>query len=371
MKILILNWRDIKNPSSGGAEILTHEIARRWAKAGHEVFMFASLFAGAKVKENIDGITIYRAGKETIFPFHKSVHFEARRFYNRYFRGKIDIVIDEAHGIGFFTPFYVKEKKVVLVCEVAQDVWDYTFPFPLNIIGRLGERLYIFLYRNIQFMAISPSTKKDLENFGVDASKITVLPMGINRVRLNNQKKDKNPVILFVGRLSKIKGVEDALEAFITVSQKIKNASFWVVGRGDKEYIESLKRIVTKNKLTRKVIFWDFVPDRTKFTLMARASVLVVPSVREGFGLIVPEAGSVGTPVIVYDAPGLRDIVVDGVNGIKTKSNNPKTLSEEIIKLLSDKLLYSRLCSQAKKASLAYNWDRTAKTAMKVLQDAL
>ncbi len=54
MNILILNWRDIKNPSSGGAEILTHEIAKQWVAWGNSVIQFSSLFAGAKSEEIID-----------------------------------------------------------------------------------------------------------------------------------------------------------------------------------------------------------------------------------------------------------------------------------------------------------------------------
>ena len=48
MKILVMNWRDIKNPAYGGAEIVTHEHMKRWAKAGHECYLIASAFDGCK-----------------------------------------------------------------------------------------------------------------------------------------------------------------------------------------------------------------------------------------------------------------------------------------------------------------------------------
>ena len=57
-KILILNWRDIKNPNSGGAEVLTHEMAKRWVLWGHEVTQFSSKFRGAKGEEVVDGVRI-------------------------------------------------------------------------------------------------------------------------------------------------------------------------------------------------------------------------------------------------------------------------------------------------------------------------
>jgi len=60
MKILILNWRDIKNPLSGGAEILTHELSKRLVAEGHVVIQFSSRFDGSKEEEVIDGVRIIR-----------------------------------------------------------------------------------------------------------------------------------------------------------------------------------------------------------------------------------------------------------------------------------------------------------------------
>ncbi len=62
MKILILNWRDIKNPNGGGAEILTHELAKGWVKSGHNVTQFSSSFKGSKPQEIIDKVKFARKG---------------------------------------------------------------------------------------------------------------------------------------------------------------------------------------------------------------------------------------------------------------------------------------------------------------------
>ena len=58
MKILVMNWRDIKNPAHGGAEIVTHEHMKRWANAGHECILIASAFYGCKKIEEIEGYKI-------------------------------------------------------------------------------------------------------------------------------------------------------------------------------------------------------------------------------------------------------------------------------------------------------------------------
>jgi len=88
MNILVLNWRDIKNPLSGGAEILTHEIAKRIVASGNHVLLFSSDFPGASNKEIIDGVEIIRQGKADIRSFINSVHFKAFLFYQKCLYGK-------------------------------------------------------------------------------------------------------------------------------------------------------------------------------------------------------------------------------------------------------------------------------------------
>ena len=212
LKILILNWRDIKNPSSGGAEVLTHEIAKRWVGWGNGIYYLTSSFKGAKKEEIIDGIKIIRMGSPDARNLFGSIHFQAFLYYLKNLRGKFDVVIDEIHGIPFFTPLYVKEKKVALICEVAGRIWDISFPFPFNLLGKYVEKNYFKFYKNINFLTISNSTKDELLGFGVERNKITVLPMGITKPSaLPKFKKEKVPTIIFVARLVRSKGVEDAV----------------------------------------------------------------------------------------------------------------------------------------------------------------
>ncbi len=114
MRILILNWRDIRNPSSGGAEILTHEIAKRFVKKGHEVILFTSRFLNSKTEEIVDGVKIVRNGHPDVRFMFQSVHFRAYQFYKTESKKKpFDFVIDEVHGLPFFTPWYVKCQNIV------------------------------------------------------------------------------------------------------------------------------------------------------------------------------------------------------------------------------------------------------------------
>src|SRR6266571_4976822 len=126
MKILILNWRDIKNPSGGGAEILTHEMAKRWINSGHQVMQFSSLFKNAKSKENIDGVDFIRKGKWW------TVHVFAFFYYHSH-KKNIDVIIDEVHWFPFFAAMYAPGKTLALTCEVASKLLFKIFPYSVAL----------------------------------------------------------------------------------------------------------------------------------------------------------------------------------------------------------------------------------------------
>ena len=366
MKILILNWRDVKNPSSGGAEILTQEIAKRWVKLGHEVTQFSSFFAGCKKEETIDGVKIIRRGRPDVRYFFTSVHFLAFSYYKREARGKFDVVIDEVHGIPFFTPWYVKEKKVVLICEVAGSLWVRIFGKFFGTLGIITEKFYLrYIYTNIPYFTISESTKKDLIRNGIKENCITVLPMGINVTGdVKSEKKEGELTLIFVGRLMRTKGIEDTLFALKEIHKHNPRAKLWIVGKGDKKYEAFLKKMTEDLDISYHVDFFGFVSEKKKFDLLSRSHFLIHPSVHEGFGLTIPEAGYVGTPVIAYNSSGLRDIVKNNKNGILLSRNSPEILARETLRVSQDVALYGLLCKGAKEEAKQYNWDRTAKVAL-------
>lgn len=362
MRILILNWRDVKNPLSGGAEVLTHEVAKRLVQFGNQVTQFSSYFSGASKEEFIDGVRIIREGSPDIRSLFYSVHFRAFLYYHKNNKS-FDVVIDEVHGVPFFTPWYVSGKKVVLICEVAGNLWIKIFGHISGFFGLVIEKFYFkFVYRNSRYITISESTKNDLRRKGIDGKNIIVVPMGINvpkGIKLGN--KEKEVTLIFVGRLTKVKGIEDSFYAFKEVLKKKKIAKLWVVGRGDVLYVEYLKDMCKKLNINHAVIFFGYVSEKEKFNLLSRAHVLIHLSFLEGFGLTIPEAGYVGTPAIVYNVPGLRDIIKDNKNGILVTKNSPEMLGQEALRVVENKILYEKLSKGAKEEAKQYDWDNTAR----------
>ncbi len=367
MKILILNWRDRKNPKSGGAEQLTEEVAQRLVRSGHEVTLFTSAFKECLPEEHINGIKIIRKGKLW------TVHFWAWRYYKKHFKNSFDVVIDEVNTIPFFTPFYVKEKKVMYFNQLAKEVWFYQAPFPLSLIGYILEPLYLRIYRKMSVITISNSSKDDLVKLGFDEKKINIVPMGLDLVPLEQipATKEETPTLIYFGSIRPMKRVTEIAQAFSYIAKEIPDSRLWIVGSGDDSYTSKVKKIIRKNNLENKVKFWGNVPKDKKAELFQKAHIAFCASIREGWGLVVSEANAMGTPAVVYNVPGLKDSTVNNVTGIICDNNNPKTLAKNAIILIKDKELYSMLQVHALDKSKELNWDKTTQSFEKLINEVL
>jgi len=369
MRILILNWRDVKHHNRGGAELVTFEHAQAWVKAGHQVVWFSSGTRGQKEDEVVGGIKTVRRGNELF-----TVHLAAFFWYLKHGRGRFDLVIDQFHGVPFLTPLYVRGKKLAFIHEVAKEVWLLNpLPRPFNLLigyfGCLIEPWLFKFYRKIPFLTVSDSTKKDLVSFGIPKRSITVIHNGIRVTNFARPpKKEKTPTVIFLGALAKDKGIEEAIEAFGLICQKKENYRLWVVGGCDSSYLRKLKLMVKGMRLRKRVRFWGFVSERKKFELLAGAHLLINPSVREGWGLVVIEANKMGTPVVAYNSPGLRDSVVDQKTGVICSQNTPFCLAESIIRLIENRKLYKKLRKEALSWGKRFNWQTSTKKSLKLIE---
>jgi len=305
MNILILNWRDPKNPRSGGAEKLNMEILKPLVSRGDTVLWYSMSNKSLSRSEWIDGIKIIRSGNVLTHYLKWPFMLWSGQF------GKVDLIIDSVHGTGYLSSVFApRTKKVILICEVAQNIWDEMYIFPISSFGKIWEKLMFGFYKNEIFWTISDSTKIDLGRFGIMNNKIKVLPMGFDGVDVGHKEKYKEPTALFVGRLAEMKGIKDAIQAIAAINQK--DGTKWklnIIGRGEDSYEKELKELVSSLKMSKFITFLGFVNEVKKFEEMAKSWILIVPSSREGWGMIVPESNSVGTVVLGYNVSGLRDVM--------------------------------------------------------------
>ncbi|PIT88930.1 MAG: glycosyltransferase family 1 protein [Candidatus Levybacteria bacterium CG10_big_fil_rev_8_21_14_0_10_36_7] len=361
MKILLLNWRDPLNPDSGGAEIVTLEHAKAWVQHGHDVIWFTSRFKNSSKEEDLNGIKIVRYGNVM------TVYFYA--FFYYFFSGnKFDLVIDEIHGIPFFTPLYVKKPKIAFIHEVAGEIWNYMLPFPLNLIGRLTEFLYLKIYKNMHFWTDANSTIDELVKNGIKRENCVAISCAISNKTLSKiPVKENVPTFIFVSRLVRMKGIEDVIDAFSLILEKENKARLWIVGGGSDVYVKFLKNMTDKKGLSSKVKFWGKVDERKKLELMSKAHILLHASVKEGWGLVVIEAASQYTPSVVYDVAGLRDSVKNSKTGVVISENNPKKLAEEALFLYKDKERYQKYQEQGVNWSRSLSWKNITSQSLNMI----
>lgn len=372
MRILVFSWRDPKHPLAGGAEQVMHEHMKGWANAGHDVTLFASRFKYSSQEEIIDGVVIKRKGYQYL-----GVQLAAFIYYLRN-GGVYDIVIDQFHGIPFFTPLYVRKPRLAVIQETTGNVWFLNpLPFPLNwIIGLVGyifEPLVYQLYRGTHFVTGSASCKHELIRYGIGVKNIRIVPHGVIITKSKKKiGKEKVPTITYLGLLSKDKGIEDAIRVFeILANQRDRNGpcQFWVIGKPETQsYGNIIQRQVETVGLKDRVKFWGFVSQAKKFELLARSHILINPSAREGWGLVNIEANSMAVPVVAYPSLGLIDSVKNGVSGVIIKDANPNVMAEVVSGLLRNSEKLSVLSAGAVTWSKNFTWEKSRELSLRVIE---
>jgi len=146
---------------------------------------------------------------------------------------------------------------------------------------------------------------------------------------------EDNVLFLFLGRLNADKGLLDLALAFSKLSESAKNAYLLIVGP-DEEGIKNRMLTICSNCID-KIFFYDFTDKPERF--MAAADVLCLPSYREGFGLVVIEAGSVGIPSIATSIYGITDAIEDGSTGFLFKPGDIDSLTQKMSKMIEDPAL--------------------------------
>lgn len=371
MKILILNWRSINDPLQGGAELATFEQAKRWV-TNHKakVTWLSPKYDKKIVRETVEGVDFQYMG----FPLTRNIfqllfaypifYFLIFWTYLTQFKGKVDVVIDEVHGLPYLTPLFVKEKNVVYIHEVAGEIWDLMYPFPINKIGRFIEKIIFLPYKKTSFVG-TKIVAEDLVALEIPKKNINIVNYGVTAPDTKKvPKKNKNLTIVFLNRLVKMKGPERTIEVFSKVIKKDKNAKLIFVGRGEEEYEKVLKTFAGKLNIANNIEFKGFVSTEEKFKILGQSHVLINASFKEGWGLVNIEANRMGTPVVAFRVKGNTTTVKDGVSGFLFAENEQQQIADKIVELRNN--------TQIRQSSLEYSrqfdWNKVSNQFYEVLK---
>ncbi|MBS1227007.1 MAG: glycosyltransferase [Proteobacteria bacterium] len=174
---------------------------------------------------------------------------------------------------------------------------------------------------------------------GVDSQRFAPDVAVRKEVRVDLTVGDDVCVFLFVGRLVRDKGVFDLLHAFVRLADLVENPVLWVVGPDEEKLRTELELVAGPHNNRIRWVGPSFVPER----FMAAADVLVLPSYREGFGMVVVEAAACGIPSVAYQIDGVTDAVLNGATGLLVAKGNVSALLDAMRLMYQDPVLRAKL----------------------------
>ncbi len=365
-RILLINWQDIANPKGGGAEVHAHQIFKRIAEKGHEVIQLSCLFPGAMREETIEGVRVIRCGGRKMFNFAVPV---AYRKLSRQL--KLDIVIDDINKIPFYTPLFVREPILGIVHHLFGKSILLEASWMQAQYVLFGERIIPWVYRGKKLVAVSDSTRRELNQWGISNSYIDIVLNGIDPLQyyIIPGMKDPNPLIGYFGRLKKYKCIDHLIRALVLVVQQVPNVRLLIVGRGD--YQKELERLVGKLNLNPYVRFVSTANPHESVKYLNQMWVVANSSPKEGWGLTVIEANACGTPVVAADSQGLCDSVMHGQSGFLYPWGDIDQLADCILKIISNRKLRQKLERGAESWARQFSWDESASKMMRIIEHVI
>ncbi|MBV9579399.1 MAG: glycosyltransferase [Chloroflexi bacterium] len=196
---------------------------------------------------------------------------------------------------------------------------------------------------------------------GVDLNRFRAQPRGAARAQLGLPESRK--VVLFVGRIQRLKGLEVLLRAFAQLTDL--DAELLIVGGRpgtgpESREIARLQHLAVRLGVAERTRFVGAVAHEELPTYYSAADVSVMPSSYESFGLVAVESLACGTPVVATRVGGLRSIVRDGETGLLVPWRDAELFAERLRRVLTDDALRAQLAGQARESVMQYGWDRIA-----------
>jgi len=230
-------------------------------------------------------------------------------------------------------------------------------------------------------MAFNPQEKAEMTwYYRAEPGKVCVVPAGVDTTRFRPGDRAEarrlldlppdDPVILFVGRIDPIKGIDVLVDALCGLRSEMWLTApprLLLVGGGEGEpAFETLIARASAQNLLDRIDFVGSVPHTDLPLYYHAADVVAVPSFYESFGLVAVEAMACGTPVVASRAGGLAFTVDDGQTGYLVQHNDPDALAAQLHTVLTDAPLRARLGAQATIAAQRFAWPVVASRVVHV-----
>ena len=364
MNVLWLSWKDNKHPLAGGAEVVSTELRERLVKDGHNVRLLTSKPEGLKSYETTNGVGIVRNGGKY------SVYYESKKYFKKNMQKWPDLIIDEMNTLPFFGYQYSSKPTLLLTYQLARKVWFYQMMFPLSAIGYFLETIYLRFISKKYLLTLteSNSTKIDLIKHGFNTEDIRVFRVGMDIEPINhlhtNRPKNK---ILFLGSVRPMKRTLHAVKAFEIARDNNTDIRLDIVGDYSGPYGTRVYNHVQSSRHKEAIKFHGKVSLKEKQSILKSSSIILITSIKEGWGLIATEAAAYGVPAVAYNVDGLRDSIIDNETGLLAPSGDIKALSSAICNILNDREKLERMGRNALENSKQYTFENSYSDFVKTI----
>ena len=365
---------------TGGAERRIYEIGTRLSNMGHDVHIFSlGYWMNTKKyasQESIqhDGITYHSVGKPMdLYTENNTRSIREALYFARCILTNVrldDFDIVDCQGFPYFSCYTSKIKcksnLVITLHEVWNDYW-YEYLGKLGFFGKTIEKGIFYLTKNV--ICVSQLTFENMIK-NKCPSNSTIIANGVNTSEITyiNPSEDYKDVV-FAGRLIPEKHVDLIINAISKVKKIHPHVKCKIIGNGPSE--TCLKELTNSLDLEENVIFEGFYDNHEAlYSTIKSSSTLVLPSKREGFGIIVIEANACGVPVITLNDPmnAAKDLI-DNDNGWLINDSSDE-LASIIVQIIEKGISSERrnLCRQYAKN---YDWDYITSLTEKYYEDIL
>lgn len=344
-----------------GTEIASYNIAKFLAKNGHEVHVITSLDNPFPKNEILDNFYIHRITFKKIrligvILFWFQILLKIKKI-------NPDIVHIQALTIalpGLVSKLFLR--KPYVVWARGSDVY-----LPDKFTKLISR---VVLKNASSIIALNEDMKRKINTI-YKRENIIVLPNGIELEKFKDicpQKQNDKTTIIFVGTLRPVKGVEYLIKAMNIIHEKLPDTDLLIVGNGpDRDKLETLAQELN---LQNRIFFVGNVSNEKIPEYMAKADLFVLPSLSEGFPLVIAEAMASGLPIVTTNVGGLPDIVKNGENGFLVEPKNPEALADKIMLLLNNKNTCKKISNTNKIIIRDYSWSNITEKLERIYNEA-
>jgi glycosyltransferase involved in cell wall biosynthesis len=340
---------------SGGGEAVIYNLAMAMHKRGHQVNVICQRLKDHKSEDTgLKGLSIDRIEPQVEYAGETSRSISNNMLFilNTTIRGmkvikknRVELIHANFYGPAIAGSILSRFYNIPLVKTVHHiyipEYWKQyreknRAPYYSSVAGRLFQKLYLMTPVD-RIHSVSAATSTDLHQYGIKWP-MQIIPNGIDISEYDNYfENEYAQYILFIGRLVFHKNLEVVIDSFVEVQARFPSSKLIIVGTGPME--AELRAMVARLGLKDNIQFAGGIDHKEKLELLSKCTAVVLPSLVEGFGLVLLEAFAMRKPVLVSNIGALPEMVNEGFDGYILPPYDSHEWSEKILLLLSDQLM--------------------------------